>query len=173
VGRSLRAAVDLQAMPDRTVILDCDVLQADGGTRTASITAAYAALAEALAKLYLTGEIPKWPVLSPVAAISVGIVQGVSLLDLEYVEDQDADVDLNVVGNRDGEYVEVQGTGEGRCFARGELDGLLDLAAQGLEQMFELQERALAPVLQEVESRRNAGRRAAPAKSEKDLWGPP
>jgi ribonuclease PH len=173
IGRSLRAVVDTAALGERTVTVDCDVLQADGGTRTASVTAGYVALAEALAKLVLTGEISKLPLLEPVAAISVGIVRGLPALDLEYVEDQEAEVDMNVVATASGQLVEVQGTGERRGFARKELDALIDLALAGITQMIAAQQQALAPLLAQVEEVQGKPRAKKEPKREKDLWGPP
>lgn len=174
VGRSLRAAVDLAKMPERTLIIDCDVLQADGGTRTAAVTGGYVAVVEALARLYLAGDLAEWPVAAEVAAVSVGLVDGVALLDLDYAEDSTAQVDLNVVGTAGGELIEVQGTGEGRRFTRGELDAMLDLAVVGLDQLVGFQRVALATTLGEVAARRERGRRppAAP-RDERSLWGRP
>ena len=174
IGRSLRAVVDVTAMPERTLTLDCDVLQADGGTRTAAITGAYAAMAMAMAQLYLAGDIPRWPLTDSLAAVSVGILGGVPLLDLEYVEDQAAEVDMNVVATAGGKLVEIQGTGEKRSFDRSELDLLLELAQAGIGQLAAEQGRVLATLLGEVETVRNKGpRKAAPPKPEKDLWGRP
>jgi ribonuclease PH len=173
IGRSLRAVVDTAALGERTVTVDCDVLQADGGTRTASVTAGYVALAEALAKLVLTGEIAKLPLLEPVAAVSVGIVRGAPALDLEYVEDQEAEVDMNVVATASGQLVEVQGTGEKRGFARKELDALLDLALLGIGKLLAAQREALAPLLAQVEEVQSRPRAKKEPKREKDLWGPP
>ncbi len=174
IGRSLRSVIDLGALPERTLILDCDVIQADGGTRTAAITGAYVAAAEALAQLYLTGDIERWPIDEPLAAVSVGILEGVPLLDLEASEDRDAEVDMNVVATDGGRLIEVQGTGERRSFHRDELDALLDLALAGIAELAGHQRRVLAATLAEVESVAGKGpRRPAPAKSEKDLWGEP
>lgn len=174
IGRSLRAVVDLKALGERTVMIDCDVLQADGGTRTAAITAAYVAAVEALGRLFLTGDLERWPIRAELAAISVGIVRDVALLDLEYCEDQEAQVDMNVVGTAEGALVEVQGTGERRSFRRSEMDRLLDLAFKGISELAEVQRAALAPLLQEVEAVRAKGaRKAAPPKDEKHLWGAP
>ena len=174
IGRSLRAAVDLGAMPDRTLILDCDVLQADGGTRTAAVTAAYVAAGLALGRLFLTGDLPAWPLLGPVAAVSVGLVDGVPLLDLEYVEDQVAEVDMNVVATEAGELIEIQGTGEKRSFRRDEMDALVDLALKGIGELAAAQRQALAATLEEVAAvRERRGRGPAAPKSEKDLWGRP
>ncbi len=175
IGRSLRAAVDLSAMPERTLTLDCDVLQADGGTRTAAVTGAYVAAVLALGRLLLTREIPAWPIRDQVAAVSVGIVRGVPLLDLEYVEDQVAEVDMNVVATPAGSLIEIQGTGEKRSFRREEMDALVDLAFKGIRELAEVQNAALAATLAEVQDVLSRGdrRRPAPPKSEKDLWGRP
>ncbi len=175
IGRSLRAAFDLTLLPDRTITLDCDVLQADGGTRTAAVTGAYVAAALALSRLLLTGDIASWPLTAQIAAISVGIVKGTPLLDLEYVEDQVAQVDMNVVATADGALVEVQGTGEKRSFQRSEMDALLDLAMLGIGQLVAEQNRVLAPALAEVAEvlAKGGKRRQAPPKNEKDLWGKP
>jgi ribonuclease PH len=141
IGRSLRGVVDLTKLGERTVTVDCDVLQADGGTRTASITGGYVALAAAL----ITYGMERLLV-SKIAAVSVGIVDGVRLLDLDYSEDSRAQVDFNVVGTDAGTYVELQGTAEGRPFDRPAVDALLDLANVGLERLFEQQAQALARV---------------------------
>ncbi|MHB9033562.1 MAG: ribonuclease PH [Anaerolineae bacterium] len=143
VGRSLRAAVNLAALGERMVIIDCDVIQADGGTRTASITGGYVALALALGKLIQQGEIPAEVLLSPVAAISVGVVDGQPLLDLCYAEDSRAEVDFNIVMNSREEFIEVQGTAEGKPFSRTRLDELLELARIGIQRLFVLQKEAL------------------------------
>jgi ribonuclease PH len=174
IGRSLRAAIDMKKMPDRTLTLDCDVLQADGGTRTAAVTGAYVAASLALARLLLTGDVAEWPLTDQIAAVSVGIVGGVPLLDLEYVEDQVAEVDMNVVATAGGALVEIQGTGEKRSFRREEMDALVDLALKGIRELADAQNAVLAPTLQEVQEVLARGRRRpAPAKSEKDLWGRP
>lgn len=141
IGRSLRGVVDLSKLGERTITVDCDVLQADGGTRTASITGGYVALGAAL----ITYGMERLLV-SKVSAVSVGIVDGVWLLDLDYAEDSRAEVDLNVVGTDAGTYVELQGTAEGRPFDRAAIDRLLDLANQGLEHLFGVQAEALASV---------------------------
>lgn len=141
IGRSLRGVVDLSKLGERTVTVDCDVLQADGGTRTASITGGYVALAAALIAKGLGGTI-----VGRIAAVSVGIVEGVSYLDLDYSEDSRADVDFNVVGTDAGTYVEIQGTAEGRPFARAAMSGLLDLAQVGLDELFAKQAEAIASV---------------------------
>jgi ribonuclease PH len=141
IGRSLRGVVDLTRLGERTVTVDCDVIQADGGTRTASITGGYVALGAAL----ITYGMERLLV-AKIAAVSVGIVEGVSLLDLDYSEDSRAEVDFNVVGTDAGTYVELQGTAEGKPFDRAAVDGLLDLAHLGLERLFEAQGEALAKV---------------------------
>lgn len=173
IGRSLRAAFDLKAMPERTLILDCDVLQADGGTRTASITGAYVAAVSALAKALLTGDLERWPLAQQVAAVSVGVVSGQDLLDLEAVEDQAADVDMNVVATVSGDLIEVQGTGERGSFPRAQFDRLLDLALVGIEQLCAAQNEVLADRLEEVDAVLSKPRRKAAPKDEKDLWGRP
>jgi ribonuclease PH len=174
IGRSLRAAVDLRALPDRTLTLDCDVLQADGGTRTAAITGAWVAAVEALGKLYLAGDLPSWPVVAQVAAVSVGLVRSQPLLDLDAPEDQEADVDMNVIATADGRLVEVQGTGEKRPFERAEMDALLDLAFAGIARLGEAQRQALGTILDDVAAAAPRGRRkpAAP-RDERTLWGKP
>ena len=143
IGRSLRAVVDLKALGERTVTIDCDVLQADGGTRTASIAGGYVALAQACRGLERRRLIPGTPLHGQVAAISVGIVAGVPVLDLDYSEDSQAEVDMNVVMNEGGAFIEVQGTAEGHAFRRHELDTMLELAASGIERLFPLQARAI------------------------------
>jgi len=144
IGRALRAAVDLEALGERTILIDCDVLVADGGTRTASITGAAVALHDAGSWLVRQGVLPTHPMRELVAAVSVGIIAGEPRLDLEYAEDVAADVDMNVVALESGGLVEVQGTAERHSFSRAELDALLDLARAGLEQLFRLQHDALA-----------------------------
>ncbi|MFO1405990.1 MAG: ribonuclease PH [Steroidobacteraceae bacterium] len=144
IGRSLRAVVDLRALGERTVTIDCDVLQADGGTRTASITGAYVALADAMDALSRRRSLARSPLHGQVAAVSVGIYKGVPVVDLDYAEDSDAETDMNVVMNNGGGYIEVQGTAEGHAFRRHELDRLLDLAAASCERLFALQSAALA-----------------------------
>jgi ribonuclease PH len=143
IGRSLRAAVNLQELGPRTCILDCDVLQADGGTRTAAISGAYVALAIALRKLVRDGVLKENVFKSPVAAISVGVVAGMALLDLDYAEDSHAEVDLNVVMNAQGEFIEVQATGEAATFSRTALDELLDLAYKGIGELLAIQEQVI------------------------------
>lgn len=144
IGRSLRAAVDMSRMPGVSITCDCDVLKADGGTRTASITGAYVALVDALAKAEATGLIPASPIVSPVAAVSVGIVDGEAMVDLDYDRDSRAEVDMNVVMNGDGQFIEVQGTGEQGTFSRSQLDELITLAEGGIGRLIEAQQAALA-----------------------------
>ncbi len=144
IGRSLRAVFDLKALGERTITLDCDVLQADGGTRTAAITGAFVAAQDAVNWLLAKGAIQASPIRDHVAAISVGIVQGVPLLDLEYVEDSACDTDMNVVMTGAGHFVEVQGTAEGVAFTRTEMDALLQLAEAGIQTLVQLQKDALA-----------------------------
>lgn len=143
IGRSLRAAVDLEKLGPRTCIVDCDVLQADGGTRTASITGGYVALALALEKLVQAEILPAGILKSSVAAVSVGMVDGTALLDLCYTEDSQAQVDANLVMNSDGEFIEVQFSGESRTFGRGMLDDLLNLAYKGIGELLSIQQAAL------------------------------
>lgn len=143
IGRSLRAVTDLKALGERTVTIDCDVLQADGGTRTASITGGFVALADACEKLAARRAIGASPLHGQIAAISVGIYNGTPVLDLDYAEDSTAETDMNVVMNNGGGFVEVQGTAEGHAFRRHELDALLNLAATGIGRLFALQTQAL------------------------------
>ena len=147
IGRSLRAVTDLDALGEMTVQIDCDVLQADGGTRTASITGAYVALCDALNGLVKQGKLKKTPLKDSVSAISVGIVKGVPLLDLNYAEDSTADVDMNFVITGAGKFVEVQGTAEEEPFSLEELDALRDLALKGCEQLKNLQQQSLDAAL--------------------------
>jgi ribonuclease PH len=144
IGRSLRAVIDYRALGENTIVLDCDVLQADGGTRTAAITGAYVALADAVEWLRGRDALAGEPLTGSVAAVSVGVVEGTPLLDLAYVEDSAAEVDLNVVTTGDARFVEVQGTAEGQPFDRAVLDGLLDLGVAGTAQLTALQQQALA-----------------------------
>ena len=144
IGRSLRAVVDLEALGERTITIDCDVLQADGGTRTASITGAYVALTDACDALRARRVIDRVPLHGQVAAVSVGIVGGMPMLDLDYGEDSQAETDMNVVMNNGGAFIEVQGTAEGHAFRRHELDALLNLAASGIGELCALQAQALA-----------------------------
>ncbi len=139
IGRSLRAVFDLKKLGERTIALDCDVLQADGGTRTASITGAFVAAQDAVNTLLAAGKIAETPIISHVAAVSVGIVQGVPVLDLDYPEDSACDTDMNVVMTGVGHYVEVQGTAEGVAFSRDEMNQLLALAEKGIGELVELQ----------------------------------
>ena len=143
IGRSLRAVVDMRALGERTVTLDCDVLQADGGTRTAAITGSFVALADAIESLQRRGALTQSPLHGQVAAVSVGIVAGVPVLDLEYGEDSNAETDMNVVMNNGGAFIEVQGTAEGHAFRRHELDALLNLAVAGISELCALQLQAL------------------------------
>ena len=143
IGRSLRAVVDLAALGERTITVDCDVLQADGGTRTAAITGGYVALALVTRRLLAEREIRGNPIHAQIAAVSVGIVGGVSVLDLDYAEDADAETDMNVVMNEAGGYVEIQGTAEGHAFHRTELDRLLALAGSGIATLLAAQSAAL------------------------------
>ena len=144
IGRSLRACVDRGALGERTITLDCDVLQADGGTRTAAITGASVALVDAVRYLQKRKDIAKDPIHGAVAAISVGIYRGVPVLDLDYAEDSDCDTDMNVVMNDGGGFIELQGTAEGHAFRRDELDALLVLAGQGCNVLFAAQQAALS-----------------------------
>ena len=144
IGRSLRAVVDLAALGENTITLDCDVLQADGGTRTASITGAYVALADAVDTLLKSGRIKANPLHGAVASVSVGIYNGRPVLDLDYAEDSNAETDMNIVMNNAGHFVEIQGTAEGHAFRREEMNAMLDLAASGITQLFALQDAARA-----------------------------
>ena len=144
IGRALRACIDRRALGERSITIDCDVLQADGGTRTAAITGAYVALVDALRWLRARGDISKDPLHGAVAAVSVGIFQGVPVLDLDYAEDSACDTDMNVVMNDGGGFIELQGTAEGHAFRRDELDALLMLAEKGIRELLALQQTALA-----------------------------
>jgi ribonuclease PH len=144
IGRSLRACVDRAVLGERTITLDCDVLQADGGTRTAAITGAYVALVDAMRWLRTKNALKRDPIFGAVAAVSVGIYQGVPVLDLDYAEDSSCDTDMNVVMNDGGGFIELQGTAEGHAFRRDELDVLLALASKGVEQLCAIQREALA-----------------------------
>ncbi len=143
IGRSLRAGVDLRSLGERQIIVDCDVVRADGGTRCAAITGGYVALALAVAAMRRKGRLNRDPLMAPVAAISVGLVRGSAILDLNYVEDSGAAVDCNIIGNADGEFIEVQATAEGKPFARRSLGDLLDLASLGLDELFAAQRDAI------------------------------
>jgi ribonuclease PH len=144
IGRSLRAVIDLVALGERQITLDCDVLQADGGTRTASVCGAYVALHDACTRLVQVGRLPAVPLTAACAAVSVGIVDAIALLDLEYIEDVKAEVDMNVIMTSEGRFVEVQGTAERMAFTRSELDDLLGLAEHGIAEILDLQAESLA-----------------------------
>ena len=144
IGRSLRAVVDLKKLGERQIVLDCDVLQADGGTRTASICGAFVALSDAIAGLLRAGTLTESPIVDHVAAVSVGMFQGVPVLDLDYQEDSACDTDMNVVMTGAGGFVELQGTAEGSPFTRAEMDALVTLASEGIAQIVALQRQALA-----------------------------
>ncbi|HTD79375.1 MAG TPA: ribonuclease PH [Chloroflexota bacterium] len=150
IGRGLRAAINMKKLGERQITLDCTVLQADGGTRTAGVTGAYVALALAVHDLLVAGKLALSPLITPVAAVSVGLVSGQPMLDLAYVEDSIADADVNVIQTLGGDLVEVQGTAEGAAFPRQQLDRLLDLASIGNAQLFTAQQNALAQVLPEA-----------------------
>jgi ribonuclease PH len=143
IGRSLRAALDLRKLGERTITIDCDVIQADGGTRTAAVTGGYVALALVVNELLKAGTVHRSVWRAPVAAVSVGVVQGEPLLDLCYQEDSQAEVDLNVVMNARGQFVELQGTAEGQAFERAVIDRLLDLAEKGIKELLAAQKEAL------------------------------
>src|SRR4051812_12860052 len=143
IGRSLRAVIDNAVLGERQIILDCDVIQADGGTRCASITGAYVALALAIRRLVKNGILKRSPILSEVAAVSVGIIEGTPILDLAYAEDSAADVDMNIVCTGKGQFIEIQGTAEREPFSREQMDEMLILAEKGVNQLFEVQRRAL------------------------------
>ncbi len=143
IGRSLRAAIDLEALGERQITLDCDVIQADGGTRTASISGAYVALADAINQLLDEGTLTKNPLHGHVASVSVGIYNGVAVLDLDYDEDSTAETDMNVVMNDAGHFIEVQGTAEGHAFRRDEMDAMLDHAEKGIREIIAAQREAL------------------------------
>ncbi len=147
VGRSLRAVVDRRVLGETTLWVDCDVLQADGGTRTASITGAYVALHDALKRMQAEGLLARWPLTAQVAAVSVGLVDGKAVLDLDYPLDVRAEVDMNIVRTSQGEFVEVQGTGEHGTFTEKQLAALLKLASGGIDQLFRIQRRALGGTL--------------------------
>jgi len=143
IGRSLRAVIDRRALGERTITVDCDVLQADGGTRTASITGGYVALALAMKRLVDRGDLAQTPIHGQVAAVSVGIFDGNAVLDLDYAEDSEAEADMNVVMNEAGGLIEIQGTAEGHAFQRSELERLLDLADQGIDELLHAQRAVL------------------------------
>ena len=144
IGRSIRAAVDLEKLGQRTIWIDCDVLQADGGTRTAAITGSFVALSLAIRKLLVDGKLKESPILHGIAAVSVGIVGGHPMLDLCYVEDAAAEVDMNLVMNDDGDFIELQGSGEESTFSQDQLDSMLDLGKEGIRQLLDIQQQALA-----------------------------
>ena len=146
IGRSLRAAVDLKKLGENSITIDCDVIQADGGTRTASITGACVALVDAFRYLQRKGLIQADPLQRMVASVSVGMVKGVPILDLDYPEDSSADTDMNVIMAEDGKFIEVQGTAEGETFSREELNAMLDLASAGIDQLIQVQKNALGSV---------------------------
>lgn len=143
IGRSLRAVVDMKKLGERQIFIDCDVIQADGGTRCASITGAYVALGLACKKLVSSGKLNASPIISEVAAISVGIVEGTPILDLKYEEDSNADVDMNIVSTGTGKFIEIQGTAEQEPFSRDEMDAMLELAEKGVNELFTIQRYAL------------------------------
>ncbi|MEQ8231959.1 MAG: ribonuclease PH [Gammaproteobacteria bacterium] len=146
IGRALRAVVDLEALGEITITIDCDVLQADGGTRTASITGGYVALADAVDHLLATRKLSRNPLHGAVASVSVGIFDGVPVLDLDYAEDSNAETDMNVVMNNGGQFIEIQGTAEGHAFRRDEMDAMLDLATAGIRELIAAQEAVRAQV---------------------------
>jgi len=144
IGRSLRAIIDLEKLGERSIHMDCDVIQADGGTRTASITGAYVALHDAISTLLKSGKLTESPLKQSVAAISVGVYKGTPVLDLDYIEDSDCDTDMNVVMTADGGFVEIQGTAEGEPFSRDAMNAMLDLAAHGINQLIIKQNEVLS-----------------------------
>jgi ribonuclease PH len=144
IGRSLRAAIDLEVLGERVITLDCDVIQADGGTRTSSISGAWVALSDAIQGLLDAGTLEKSPLLSPVASISVGIYKGVPILDLDYAEDSSADTDMNIVMNAEGHFIEIQGTAEAAPFSDEEMSAMLKLAHKGIREINEIQQRAIS-----------------------------
>ncbi len=148
IGRSLRAVVSMPHLGERTIWIDCDVIQADGGTRTAAITGSFVALVEALSKLKSSGQIKKWPLLDQLAAVSVGIVGGQVCVDLNYDEDSSAAVDMNIVMTGDGRLVEVQGTAEGEPFSRAQMDQLMAMADTGIKKLFDLQRETLKDLIE-------------------------
>jgi len=152
IGRSLRAAVNSELLGERTIWIDCDVIQADGGTRTASITGSFVALVLALGRLYVDGNLTTWPINSFVAAISVGVIGGVPMLDLNYEEDSKAGVDMNIVATDKGRFVELQGTAEGASFSEEEMTQMMTLAKSGIASLIEKQREVLAPTLTRVDA---------------------
>ncbi|UHA74397.1 ribonuclease PH [Paenibacillus sp. 481] len=165
IGRALRSVVDLQALGERTITLDCDVIQADGGTRTTSITGAFVAMAIAINKVAEQHKLAKFPITDFLASVSVGIIQGQTLLDLNYEEDSTAKVDMNVVMTGAGKFVEVQGTGEESPFSREELNALLASAEQGIQSIIELQKEALGPIVAKIEAQASAIAKAEAAQT--------
>jgi ribonuclease PH len=147
IGRSLRAITDMKALGERSVVLDCDVIQADGGTRTASISGAYVALAIAMGRLAAAGKLKKNPLYGQVAAVSVGIYSGVPVLDLDYAEDSEAETDMNIVMNEAGNFIEVQGTAEGHAFTEDEFSAMLGLARSGVAEIITVQDEVIAAAL--------------------------
>ena len=143
IGRSLRAIVNLEALGERQIIIDCDVIQADGGTRTASISGAYVALCDAVQTLLDTKKVKKDPLMGQLASVSVGIYKGVPVLDLDYAEDSNAETDMNVVMNNAGHFIEVQGTAEGHAYSRDEMNAMLDLAEKGINEIIAIQDETL------------------------------
>lgn len=143
IGRALRACIDLEKLGERTITIDCDVIQADGGTRTTSITGAYIALAMAMERLIKKGTLKENPLVANIAAVSVGIVDGIPMLDLKYTEDSAAQVDMNVVMNSKGEFIEVQGTGEEATYNRAQMNLMLDLAEKGIRELIDIQNREI------------------------------
>ncbi|HEX6179417.1 MAG TPA: ribonuclease PH [Thermoanaerobaculia bacterium] len=153
IGRSLRAAVNAEMLGERTVWIDCDVIQADGGTRTASITGSFVALVTALGRLYIDGNLPSWPLNDFVAAVSVGMLGGNALLDLNYEEDSKAGVDMNIVATEKGRFIELQGTGEGATFNEEEMVAMLNLAKSGIAKLVAIQHEVLGPLLTRVDEK--------------------
>jgi ribonuclease PH len=151
IGRSLRAAVNAEMLGERTVWIDCDVIQADGGTRTASITGSYVALVIALGRMYVDGKLSSWPINDSIAAVSVGVIGGVPMLDLNYEEDSKAGVDMNVVATEKGRFIELQGTAEGATFSEEEMMSMIGLARSGIAQLVAKQKEVLAPILGRVD----------------------
>jgi ribonuclease PH len=143
IGRSLRAAVDLEKLGERMITLDCDVIQADGGTRTASISGAFVALSDAISKLINKGSLQESPIIHDVASVSVGVFDNVAILDLDYAEDSNAETDMNVVMTENGGFIEVQGTAEGAPYSRSQMDAMLELAGKGINQIIKIQQDTL------------------------------
>jgi ribonuclease PH len=152
IGRSLRAGVNAELLGERTIWIDCDVIQADGGTRTASITGAWVALVTALGRMYVDGKLAHWPITDFIAAVSVGIIGGVPSVDLDYSEDSKAGVDMNVVATEKGRYIEIQGTAEGGTFSDDEMNAMMSLAKAGIAQLVAKQRETLAALLGRVDN---------------------